>query len=142
VHAIGLLKINRVLVACCIFSCQIFKGILRMVDFETNHGRISIQIGNDCKVCQHFLSMRHGICSSSVTHKRVNKKLSCASASKSMEDGLPSLISSTDVTFDSILSSLLRNKGDSGSFQPSETSIRRAVYAAVVYCFHTSRMLK
>jgi hypothetical protein len=112
-----------------------------MVDFETYHGRISIQIGNDCKVYQHF-SMLHGICSSSGTDKRVNKKLSCASASKSMEDGLPSLISSTDVTFDSILSSLLRNKGDSGSFQPSETSIRRAVYAAVVYCFHTSRMLK
>jgi hypothetical protein len=64
------------------------------------------------------------------------------SLSKPMEDGLPTLMSTTDITFASLLSSLLRNRGISAPFQPSETSIHRAVYAAVVYCIHTSRMLE
>jgi len=138
----GLLRKILVLNACCIFSWQVFKGIFRIVDLETHDGKISIQIGNGCKVYQHFSTL-HGICSSSGTHKHFNQQLSCASASKLiMEGGLTSLISTTDITFASILSSLLRNKGVSGSFQPSELSIRRAVYAAVVYCFHTSRMIE
>jgi phosphatidylserine decarboxylase len=127
------------------FSCQRFKGNLRMVvDFETHDGKISIQIGGttvkSINTC-HF-SMLHGICSSSGPHKHFNQQLSCASTSKPIEDGLPSLISTTDVTFASILSSLFRKKGVSCPFQPSDTSIHRAVYAAVVYCFHTSRMLE
>jgi len=101
----GLLKKILVLNACCIFSWQVFKGIFRIVDLETHDGKISIQIGNDCKVYQHFSTL-HGICSSSGTHKHFNQQLSCASASKLiMEGGLTSLISTTDITFASILSS-------------------------------------
>ena len=40
----GLLRKILVLNACCIFSCQIFKGILRMVDFETHDGKSAYRL--------------------------------------------------------------------------------------------------